>query len=108
MLSIKLQVIVAGLYVVMSLITFIAYAIDKSAAKNGRWRTKESTLHLFSIIGGWPGAYFAQKKLHHKSSKKKFQRVYWVTVFLNLGGLVWLYTETGTSFLNYTLVPLLN
>jgi uncharacterized membrane protein YsdA (DUF1294 family)/cold shock CspA family protein len=104
----KLPVIVAGLYVAMSLITFIAYALDKSAAQNGRWRTKESTLHLFSIIGGWPGAYFAQKKLRHKSSKEEFKTIYWVTVFLNLGGFFWLHTEKGTHFLNYTVVPLFN
>ncbi|WP_444915794.1 DUF1294 domain-containing protein [Microbulbifer sp. TRSA007] len=104
----KLPLIVAGLYVAMSLITFIAYAIDKSAAQNGRWRTKESTLHLFSTFGGWPGAYFAQNKLRHKSSKKEFKSVYWVTVFLNLGGLIWLHTEKGTKFLNNTVVPLLN
>ncbi|CAH0991716.1 hypothetical protein SIN8267_01830 [Sinobacterium norvegicum] len=104
----KLSVIVAGLYVAMSLITFIAYAIDKSAAQNGRWRTKESTLHLFSTFGGWPGAYFAQNKLRHKSSKEEFKIVYWVTVFLNLGGFFWLHTEKGTNFLNHTIVPLLS
>ena len=65
----KLPVIIVGLYVVMSLITFIVYAIDKSAAQNDRWRTKENTLHMLSITGGWPGAYFAQIKLRHKSSK---------------------------------------
>ena len=104
----KLPVIVVGLYVVMSLIAFITYGIDKYAAKNGRWRTKESTLHLFSLIGGWPGAYFAQTKLRHKSSKKEFKNVYWVTVVLNLGGLFWLHTEKGTNFLNDVVVPLLN
>lgn len=103
-----LPLIIVGLYVLMSLITFIAYAIDKSAAQNRRWRTKESTLHLFSIIGGWPGAYFAQNKLRHKSSKVKFKRVYWVTVCMNLGGLIWLYSESGTYFLNHTVNPLLN
>ena len=101
-------VIVAGFYVATSLITFFAYAIDKSAAKTGRWRTKESTLHLFSIIGGWPGAYLAQNTLRHKSSKKDFKRVYWVTVFINLGGFVWLHTKNGMNFLNHAVVPLLN
>lgn len=63
----KLPLILAGLYIVMSIVTFIAYAIDKSAAQNNRWRTKESTLHLFAVIGGWPGAFFAQNMLRHKS-----------------------------------------
>ena len=30
-------------YVVLSLITFVAYAIDKSAAQRGAWRTSEGT-----------------------------------------------------------------
>jgi len=104
----KLPVIVVGLYVVMSLIAFVAYAIDKSAAQNGRWRTKESTLHMLSIIGGWPGAYFAQIKLRHKSSKEDFKTVYWITVFINLGSLFWLHTENGTNFLNNVISPLIN
>jgi uncharacterized membrane protein YsdA (DUF1294 family)/cold shock CspA family protein len=104
----KLPVIVVGLYTVMSLVAFIAYAIDKSAAQNGRWRTKESTLHIVSIIGGWPGAYFAQTKLRHKSSKDEFKSVYWLTVILNLAGLFWIHTEKGANFLNNVVVPLLN
>jgi len=104
----KLPLIIVGLYIVMSFITFIAYAIDKSAAQNGRWRTHESTLHMFSLIGGWPGAFFAQTKLRHKSNKEEFKSVYWVTVLLNLGGLFWLHTEKGTNFLNNVIFPLLN
>ena len=104
----KLPLIIAGLYLVMSFIAFVAYAIDKSAAQNGRWRTRESTLHMFSLVGGWPGAFFAQRKLHHKSSKEEFKTVYWVTVLVNLGGLCWLYTDQGTSFLSNVILPLLN
>ncbi len=103
----KLPLIIVGLYIVMSFITFIAYAIDKSAAQNGRWRTQESTLHIFSLIGGWPGAFFAQTKLRHKSNKEKFKSVYWATVLLNLGGLFWLHTEKGTNFLDNVISPLL-
>ena len=96
----KLPLIIAALYIVMSLIAFIAYAIDKSAAQNGRWRTQESTLHILSMLGGWPGAFLAQTKLRHKSSKKEFRSVYWTTVLLNLGVLFWFHTEKGASFLN--------
>ncbi len=103
----KLPVIVAGAYIVMSLITFIAYAIDKSAAKKGRWRTQESTLHLFALIGGWPGAFFAQNILRHKSRKAAFKRVYWLTVIVNLAGFAWLHTEEGISFINNVVLPFL-
>lgn len=96
----KLPLIVIGVYLTMSILTFIAYAMDKSAAQNGRWRTQENTLHLFSILGGWPGAYYAQQKLRHKSSKTAFKSVYWVTVLINLGVLFWLHTEQGATVLS--------
>ena len=104
----KLPLVVVSLYIVMSFITYIAYAIDKSAAQNDRWRTQESTLHMFSLIGGWPGAFLAQKKLRHKSSKEEFKSVYWVTVVLNLGGLIWLHTEKGINFINNVIYPIFN
>ena len=50
-------------YIGLSLLTFLAYAVDKSAAINGRWRTPEKTLHLLSVSGGWPGALLAQQLL---------------------------------------------
>lgn len=107
-LSGKLPLVIVGLYLIMSLIAFIAYAMDKSAAQNGQWRIQESTLHLISLMGGWPGAYIAQKKLRHKSIKKAFINVYWVTVLLNLGGLAWLHTEKGANFMNNLVLPLFN
>ena len=96
----KLPLVIAGVYLVMSIVTFIAYALDKSAAKNGRWRTKESTLHLFAVLGGWPGALWAQNKLRHKSSKQEFKHVYMATVLLNVGVVIWLHTESGTNIVN--------
>jgi uncharacterized membrane protein YsdA (DUF1294 family)/cold shock CspA family protein len=70
-------------YLTMSLITYIFYACDKSAAQKGAWRTPESTLHLLAMFGGWPGAIVAQQKLRHKSIKRSFLAVFWVTVALN-------------------------
>jgi uncharacterized membrane protein YsdA (DUF1294 family)/cold shock CspA family protein len=89
----KLPVFVLWLYSVGSGITFLAYGWDKSSARLKRWRTTESTLHLLSLLGGWPGALVAQKYLRHKSSKQPFQNVFWGTVVLNLCGLavlVWM------------------
>ena len=80
-------------YVVASVITFLAYAQDKSAAQHNRWRTKESTLHSLALVGGWPGALLAQKLLRHKSSKASFQRVFWVTVLVNVLAVSWLMSQ---------------
>jgi len=79
---------VAALYVGLSAATFIAYAADKSAAARDSRRTPESTLHLLSFAGGWPGALLAQQFLRHKSTKQEFRRVFWATVALNFLALL--------------------
>jgi uncharacterized membrane protein YsdA (DUF1294 family) len=77
------------LYVAASLIAVGVYAADKSAARTGRWRTTESTLHVLALIGGWPGALIAQRVFRHKSRKPSFQIAFLVTVALNCGALLW-------------------
>lgn len=78
--------IIALVYLVASIIAFLAYALDKSAAKQGRWRISESTLHLLGIACGWPGALLAQQLLRHKTSKPSFVSAFWATVLLNSAG----------------------
>jgi uncharacterized membrane protein YsdA (DUF1294 family) len=95
----KLPIWVAGLYLVLSIATFIAYAVDKAAANSGAWRTPESTLHTLAIAGGWPGALLAQQFLRHKSTKQEFRQVFWATVMLNMVGLVVLATPIRQSLL---------
>jgi len=83
------------IYFTASIITYLAYAFDKSKAKRGKWRTQESTLHLFSLIGGWPGAAIAQQLLRHKSQKKVFRVGFWFTVAVNSAALLWLVSPSG-------------
>lgn len=78
----------AGFYLGASVVCFGAYALDKSAAQRGAWRTPESTLHLFGLVGGWPGAIVAQQTLRHKSKKTSFRIVFWLTVLLNVAAFV--------------------
>jgi uncharacterized membrane protein YsdA (DUF1294 family) len=75
---------VAALYLVTSILCFIGYAVDKSAAKAGRRRVPEKTLLLLGIIGGWPGAIIAQQTLRHKTQKVSFRRAFWATVLVNV------------------------
>lgn len=82
-------------YLALSLVTFVAYAIDKSAARKGAWRTSEGTLLLLGMAGGWPGALMAQEMLRHKSKKTSFRAVFWITVLINLFALAWLQSESG-------------
>jgi uncharacterized membrane protein YsdA (DUF1294 family) len=71
-------------YLGMSVVSFMAYALDKSAARQGAWRISELTLHGLALGGGWPGALLAQQVLRHKTSKSSFRAVFWCTVALNL------------------------
>ncbi len=76
-------------YFVMSLVTFIAYAVDKRAAVRGEWRTPESTLHALELFCGWPGAWLAQRLLRHKSAKTSFRIVFFMMAALNLAVLAY-------------------
>ena len=96
----KLPFGVLFLYLGASIITFLVYHSDKSAARKDRWRTPENTLHLLGLIGGWPGALIAQRLLHHKSRKLPFQIVFWATALLNFSGLIWLLSPSGSHILH--------
>jgi len=80
---------VAALYLTASVAAAVAYGIDKSSARTGAWRTPERSLHVLALMGGWPGALAAQRIFRHKSRKASFRFVFWVTVVLNCGALVW-------------------
>lgn len=97
--STRLPLVVFGLYLAMSLVTFFAYGLDKSAARTNRWRTQEKTLHLFALAGGWPGAAIAQRVLCHKNRKTGFLAVYWTTVVINCVVLAWLMSPLGVETL---------
>ena len=77
-------------YGVMSLVTFLMYAIDKGAAESGRRRVPEGRLHLLELLCGWPGALVGQQFFRHKTRKTSFQVVFWFYVILNLSVLGWL------------------
>jgi uncharacterized membrane protein YsdA (DUF1294 family)/cold shock CspA family protein len=83
----RLPAIALGVLLLISLLTFAVYGFDKSAAQAGRWRTAESTLHLLSLAGGWPGAWCAQRLFRHKSRKASFMAGYWATVVLNIAAV---------------------
>ena len=84
-----------GLFPAMSLFTYCVYAHDKRAAKKGRWRVSENTLHLLSLFGGWPGALYAQRRLRHKSQKQPFKFILSITVLGNVAALAWFFSPQG-------------
>lgn len=72
----------AGWLVLLSIIAFIAYGVDKSKAKKGKWRTKEKTLLLLSFLGGAFGGFPAMLIFHHKTKGE-----HWYFTVVNILGL---------------------
>ena len=89
--------LLALVYAAGSLACFTMYAVDKAAAKAGRWRTSENTLLLMGLACGWPGAVVAQTVLRHKSSKRSFASRFWLTVLMNVA--LFIYLVSPLSFL---------
>ena len=72
----------AAYLVLLSLITFIAYGVDKKKAEKGKYRTKEKTLLLLSFLGGAFGGYPAMLVFRHKTKGE-----HWYFTAVNLLGL---------------------
>jgi uncharacterized membrane protein YsdA (DUF1294 family) len=72
----EFEVIVVGLagYFAVNAMTFVAFWIDKTAARNGWRRVGESTLMSFVAIGGSVGGKLGQHLLRHKTIKQPFAR----------------------------------
>lgn len=59
--------------VIINIVTFIIYGIDKYKAKKGKWRIPENSLLGLAIIGGSIGAYLGMRVWHHKTMHLKFK-----------------------------------
>jgi uncharacterized membrane protein YsdA (DUF1294 family) len=95
--------VLAGVPVLVSLFAFFAYRRDKRRAEAGEWRIPESTLHLIELVGGWPGAFLAQRQFRHKTAKLPFQVTFWLIVlthqFLAIDSLTgWRLTREAVRF----------
>lgn len=68
--------------VCINVATFCAYGADKHAALRGDWRLPEAHLHALEFLGGWIGAFLAQKFFHHKNKKRSYQIMFWLMLVL--------------------------
>ena len=59
--------------IVINIVTFLVYGIDKWKAKQGSWRISEASLLILAVIGGSIGALLGMRVWHHKTMHKKFK-----------------------------------
>ena len=58
--------------ILINIITFLLFSIDKHKAERHQWRISEATLLGFSIIGGALGGIIGMVLCHHKVRKPHF------------------------------------
>ena len=95
-------ILLAIIILMASLVTYLAYLKDKTAAIKGQWGVPEKTLHLLSLFFGWPGAMIAQERLRHKTKKWGFRMIFWITVLLNSAVVFIFHTPSGSQAVRYS------
>ncbi len=68
------QIIILYL-IVINIITFFYFGIDKLKSQFDQWRVKEKTLWILTLIGGSAGALGGMFFFRHKTQKHSFQAV---------------------------------
>ena len=71
-------------FLVINLVSFVMFYIDKRKAIKDKWRIKESSLHLVSFAGGVFGSIAAMILFHHKTKKIKFCFITALALILNI------------------------
>ena len=59
--------------VIINVVTFFMYGIDKWKAKKSKMRIRETALLGLAVLGGSIGAWLGMKVWHHKTMHKKFR-----------------------------------
>lgn len=76
-------------FIVMNVITFFVYGLDKYYAKTNKFRISEKILYTLSVMGGCIGAILGMKIFRHKTKKIRFKilnfimLVIWCYLFIN-------------------------
>jgi uncharacterized membrane protein YsdA (DUF1294 family) len=86
--SLEMIKIILILFLVLNLITFFVYGIDKWKAKKGKWRISEATLLILAAVGGSIGAWCGVKVWHHKTLHKKFRYGIPAIIILQIAAII--------------------
>lgn len=92
-----LGLIAVGYFIIINIISFAMYGIDKKLAKNHAWRISEAALISVAVIGGSVGAIIGMYVFHHKTRHMKFVIGIPVIIAIQAALLIWLIFFSGIS-----------
>ena len=69
----------------MSIVTFIFYGLDKFYAKTGRWRIADKTLYFCALLSGALGALLGMRCFRHKTKRSDFWFINGLALLLQIG-----------------------
>ena len=80
----ELPVIIGCYLLIVNILAFVLYGIDKRKAKKKRFRIPERTLLWMARIGGGIGSWMGIMSFHHKTKHTKFKVVVplWTAIWL--------------------------
>ena len=81
---------IAAWLLVINVVSFAMFGMDKWKAKRDAWRIPELTLWAFALLGGAPGGYLGMRCFRHKTRHWYFKFGFPALAVLDLTALVWL------------------
>ena len=94
MTEISFTTIIILYLIVINIITFFLYGIDKWKAKQAWWRIPESVLLGMAAIGGSIGAWMGMRVWHHKTQHAIFRYGIPIILIAQVALLVWIFSKT--------------
>lgn len=64
---------IAGGWIVMNLLAYASFGLDKQRARSRKWRISEKTLLWLTVCGGAVGGWRGMKDFRHKTHKNTFR-----------------------------------
>lgn len=83
--------VILSVVLIVNVLAFLLYGIDKWKAKRSRWRIPESALLGMAAVGGSVGAWLGMRVWHHKTQHKKFRYGVPAILVAQIVLLVWIF-----------------
>lgn len=83
--------VILSVILIVNVLAFLLYGIDKWKAKHSRWRIPESVLLGMTAVGGSVGAWLGMRVWHHKTQHKKFRYAVPAILVAQIVLLVWIF-----------------